>query len=495
MRDARAAAAYYRDVLGFDQVALLGGNPPSFAIVRRNGAMLLLQDVAGSPDQTPAAGPPWDALLLVDDVQAVHSALRGRGVASLGKIDGKGIGWDSFDFSDPYGNVICVGRSTAAFFAAHAPRESPVSRLRGAWRKRRSRREERALLDEFQRFYDRLPDKRNVFYMFFTSNLLHWVGHAESFVPREVNLVLLGAGLTPDERRWLAERVNRPVHHIALPVDDVTAWEFLFATNRHDFGWLDIDCFVLNEKLFDEMTNISPETSINCTWTWDSGQDFRVAATHFLFVNAEVIRAMASHGVAASPSTYDWTGGPRKFPPRRCFMKVPTERERELMLTVLPAGEDGRPRFIEGSYYNTLVVYQVLAQAIGHRVHQVRRLARRCAMPTDAESTDPRHWPEDMSDELFHLYGVSYYKTHHQEPGIRALYLAAEYAMLDSTGTTLPPQYEKYRETIAAELVASGVEPTTARERFRRHLIEGRGLNEATADRVLRLVLQGQNRT
>jgi len=128
---------------------------------------------------------------------------------------------------------------------------------------------------------------------------------------------------------------------------------------------------------------------------------------------------------------------------------------------------------------------QVLARAVGYRVHQTRELARRCRAPVDAESTDPGHWPEDMSDELFHLFGISYYRTHDYEPGIRGLYLAAEYTMLDAAAAILPDRYAKLKEKIAAELAAVGQAAGAAQDRMRRHLIDSRKVSPAAADRIL----------
>ena len=85
--------------------------------------------------------------------------------------------------------------------------------------------------------------------MFFTERLLHWVVNAERHVPRDVNLVLIGSALPDEEQRWLRENLDRPFHNIRLGVDDNTTWEFLFATNRQNFGYLDIDCFVLQPKV------------------------------------------------------------------------------------------------------------------------------------------------------------------------------------------------------------------------------------------------------
>jgi hypothetical protein len=122
-------------------------------------------------------------------------------------------------------------------------------------------------LDEFQRFYASLPDKQDIFYMFFTSGLLQWASRTLSFVPEDVNVVLLGSDLQRDEIAWIRENLPRSFHHIRLHVDDKIVWEFLFATNLHNFGWIDVDCFVLQPALFSEMKRIEPKIVANSVWS------------------------------------------------------------------------------------------------------------------------------------------------------------------------------------------------------------------------------------
>lgn len=356
----------------------------------------------------------------------------------------------------------------------------------------RSAARERSLAEEilprarFREFYEGLEDKQSVFYMFFTTGLLHWVTRALAFVPPEVNVVLIGSALTGAERECIAEHVDRPFHHVEIPVDDVTAWEFLFAANRHDFGWLDIDCFVLEPELFREMTEVPPGTSMNSTWSWDPGNGPRLASTHFLFLSVAAIRAVAELGVDPSPSTYDWVGGDRRFPPRRCFYRVPTARERELLLGVVPPDGQGRPSIPwNTAYFNTMVVYQLLAHAAGQRVREVRRLERRNVFPSDGESEDVEHWPEDMSDELFHVFGVSYYDSYQFSFAIRALYLAAEHVVMDAATVPLPPAYEEHHRAVLAELAEHGIDAAETTALFRRHLIRSRKLSPAAADHMM----------
>lgn len=351
-----------------------------------------------------------------------------------------------------------------------------------------SAREEQPHLAAFQRFHAGLGDTRDVFYMFFTSGLLHWVLHASRFVPRGVKLVLLGSNLTPEEDGWIRANLDRPFHHIRLPVDDVTVWQFLFATSEHNFGWLDIDCFVLDPRLFTEITTLDSTTSMNCTWSWDSGMGYPIANTHFLYLNVDAIRAVEARGVVPNPGPYSWDASHRPFRQRECFMYVPTAREQEILLEILPADEQGRPTLARGGYFNTLVLYQLLARTTGYTVDPIRPLQRRFSSPRDATDTDPTHWPEDMSDELFHLFGVSYYTNSCHHPGIRALFLAAEYTMLDDTVALLPAQYAERHAELAQELTTLTVDPDKARHLFQRHLVDSRRLTDATADRITTLL-------
>src|SRR2546423_589014 len=79
--DVRKAADYYRTVLAFPDVELLG-DPPVAAVARRAGAAVPLQRATpGSGDYSPRrfGGRPWDALFFVDEIERVAADLRGRG--------------------------------------------------------------------------------------------------------------------------------------------------------------------------------------------------------------------------------------------------------------------------------------------------------------------------------------------------------------------------------------------------------------------------------
>jgi catechol 2,3-dioxygenase-like lactoylglutathione lyase family enzyme len=494
--DAQTAADYYRDVLGFEVKALLGGSPetsPQYALVRKHGALLLLQEFAddapGQSVEPSCGGRPWAGLLFVRDVRAAYDELKARGADLPGSLNSDGSGWQSFEVRDCCGNIICIGDHPDRFLPGGAGYlAGGLRRLRESWNVGSAAREERALLRDFQSFYEKLRDTRDIFYMFFTSGLLHWVVHAERWMPPDINLVLLGSGLTPGEQEWIQHNLERPLHNISRPVDADSAWEFLFSVNRHSFGWLDIDCFVLNSSLLREMAAIDPAVSMNCTWSWNTSAGLPVACTNFLFINASVVHAIKASGLTVSPAAYDWRRSQRDFAGRTCFNRVLTARHRELLLEVLPGDSNGNPQLLpDPSYfqYDTLAVYQLIARALGYPIHQVRGLAQRFRIPVDADNTDSDYWPDEISDELFHLSGISYYRNRDCAPGVRALCMAADYSMLADTADWLPASYGDRREILAGELSRLGVPPEMARNRFRQHLLTARGLSAAAADQVL----------
>jgi hypothetical protein len=335
---------------------------------------------------------------------------------------------------------------------------------------------------EFRDFYQKLPDKRNIFYMFFTGGLLHWVAKSTSYVPDDANLVLFGSALPKDEQEWVRDTLGRPFYHLDLRINDKLAWTFLFDTNERNFGWLDIDCFVLNAGLFDEMATISADDCVNGAWWYDTGFGFQLSATYFQFFNVPVLRALRTAGVAASPNCYSYHPIGCPAPGQRFYSEALTRRLRRQLLKVVPADEAGLPRPPgTDTYFDTTVMPQLMARSLGFGAHQVRGLRRRAWNMRDLE---------EISDELIHIGAVSYgsvlseyYQPIHS-PDIALRYLLADYIAL-SGAERLPASYADRRELIVAELARSGLTPAAAQEAAYRHLIDDRGLSAHAAGLVV----------
>jgi hypothetical protein len=483
---------YYRDVLDFPDAEPLG-DPPTSALLRRDGGAVLLQQVPDGASTEYShrrlCDQSWDALFFVADIERVAGLLRERGARIQVGVGITNVSDRTLELRDDWGNVLAFAEARIGLRAAVRDAIGRIvpARLSRAVRERRRRREE---LPHFYRMRDFIAsiEAPDPFYMFFTEGMLHWVRNAERLVPADVNLVLIGSALPPDERRWLREQIARPMHNIELGVDDNTTWEFLFDANRGNFGYLDADCFVLNPDIFREMTRIEPTVAINGIWTYDATSGRPIACTHFVFVNAAVAARMRARGEYLSPTNYDWEGATLSLLHPRDYCRVPTMRQRRILLQVLPPDERGRPRPPGGNrFFDTLVAYQVAAYAAGYRTQPVRPLAHRTEASLRREAGADRApvWQQDMSDELVHVGGVSYYQRWFHTPRLRGMYLAAEYALIEPVAQLLPPAYTRRLRMLETELTHLGVNPADTAELIHRHLVHDRRVSSQTAARIL----------
>ncbi len=486
--DLAAAVAYYRDIFGFD---IAGGDSECYA--RLHGGTLRLR--AARPGELAGRVSSWervDATLLVDRPYRLYRHLDDRG-PGCDTLNGFEPGNDGFRrVMDPFANVIAIGRKPGLVPSLKRAAWPPLTdRICVNWRTLRNDLREWPHQREFRAFYQALPDKRDIFYMFFLGGgLLHWVAKAASYVPADVNLVLIGSAVPEPERDWVRAVTGRPFFHLDLPVDDKTMWKFLLHHNEFNFGWLDIDCLVLKSELFAEMRAIAPDTSVNGCWWYDSGFGFPLAATYFQFVNIEAERALRADGLRVDPTLYSYRPFNILVPGARYYTRVLPRRFRQRLSLIVPTDDRGRP-YLPGPthpdagnvlYYDTTVVHQMLARTIGFLGSQVRRLRRRGLGGTGGAY-------EELSDELVHIGGVSYGNRVSQVSSAtetKLRYLLADHVALLDAGDRLPDAYVERQHSVTARLRGYGLDPRAATEAARRHLIDERGLSENAAEAVLR---------
>ncbi len=301
-------------------------------------------------------------------------------------------------------------------------------RIQAADRKRRQREAPHRL--EFQRFYDGLPNKQNPFYMFFSSGLLHWAVKTLQFVPPHVNVVLIGTNLTAEEVGYLTAYVQRPFHIVSARVWDTTVWEWLFEINEGNFGWLDVDCLVLNPDLFGEMVHLDERAALNGCWRSYQGWGF--LATYLLFVNVRVLRDIRARVEGISPRMYHpwWDSRPQAG-----YANLLREADR---LAVAPTGS---PKL----GFDTTQFYQLAAEACGYYLHSVRHL-----------HNDPQ-FDNFCSEELLHMTGASWYRDHYlraDNPFTHDLVVRAvfDYLLLRDSDKRLPASYAGLKNLIGRML-------------------------------------------
>jgi uncharacterized glyoxalase superfamily protein PhnB len=109
--DLDRAVAFYRDHLGFD--CELYGEPPDFAVARRDAAVILLRLAS---DETRIV-PNWqivsktvDAYIRVNDADAIYEEVRRRGARIDWTIYNAPHGFREFGVQDPDGHDIAFGQ-------------------------------------------------------------------------------------------------------------------------------------------------------------------------------------------------------------------------------------------------------------------------------------------------------------------------------------------------------------------------------------------------
>jgi hypothetical protein len=318
--------------------------------------------------------------------------------------------------------------------------------------------------------------------MFFTTDLLHWLHRAVAFVPPEVNLVLIGSDLAPDEIAWIRSHYGRPFHHIRSRVDDNTVLEFIFGEAEHNFGWLHVDCFVLNPGLFREIVAIDDDVVANCIWSHPiEGSAHTALHSAFVFLNFKVIQDLRRRGIEVSPCAYNFRGGPkgRTITHRPLYNRVPKPHHVELLHKVLPPGFAGLPEYpLRNGYFQILVLFQLVANALGYRLHHVRELLR-----------DGSASASSYSDEIVHVNGVATYKRYRDDVDtigghFYPLLLQADYVLLTGLGDEAPPRYLELRRELEAELDRLGIPRPQARQNLFGFLHQ-RGLSPERLEQIV----------
>jgi len=112
VRDARDAVVFYRDKLGFKVLYQGPEDDPFFAMVGRDGAMLMVKAVGVDPEPNSTRHPDarWDAYVRVPDPDSLASEFLSRGVSFSAPLMDTHDGLRGFELKDDDGYVLFFGR-------------------------------------------------------------------------------------------------------------------------------------------------------------------------------------------------------------------------------------------------------------------------------------------------------------------------------------------------------------------------------------------------
>jgi amino acid adenylation domain-containing protein len=324
----------------------------------------------------------------------------------------------------------------------------------------------------FEKFHGTLRRRENIFYLFFTKNLLHWMATSAGFVPPSVNLVLIGSGLTDDEVTWVTRRMDRPFLHLKEEIDVPAMWDILFAVNTHNFGWLDVDCFIMNPGIFDEMIQIGPDQAINCLWSHaacgPTKRPFSVLESYFLFFNIEVIKALRAASVLPRP--YSRYANARQVAMLQKL--IPGEPSRRAQLTGTLRGRAFTHRLFDFQF-GPLILYQLVANTSGYKLNRVRFF-------TEIDSFNLYNY---YSDEAIHVFPTIRHYDKLPWSGIdQKRRLASDYLLMTGMLDELPPAYQDRARMLERHIVELEMDPARMAYEIREYL-RARGVSERTFGR------------
>jgi catechol 2,3-dioxygenase-like lactoylglutathione lyase family enzyme len=110
--DVQVAGDYYQDKLGFE-VTYFDKNPSHYAYANRGEVrMHFACFAAAGPKPNSVAVPPdmFDIYIYVEDVDALHEELAGRGAEILAAVSETGYGCREFRVRDPHGYILAFGK-------------------------------------------------------------------------------------------------------------------------------------------------------------------------------------------------------------------------------------------------------------------------------------------------------------------------------------------------------------------------------------------------
>jgi predicted enzyme related to lactoylglutathione lyase len=112
--DVVATANFYRDKMGFSHERFWG-EPPCFCMVKRGGIIIMLSQLAKTGVMRPNRvadpnGDAWDAYVWVENVDALYSEFKGKGVKIARDICDQPYGNRDFDVEDCNGYRLCFGQ-------------------------------------------------------------------------------------------------------------------------------------------------------------------------------------------------------------------------------------------------------------------------------------------------------------------------------------------------------------------------------------------------
>lgn len=237
----------------------------------------------------------------------------------------------------------------------------------------------KSTLQKFEKFYDSLENKTDIFYMFFTTGLLFWAVKSLSLIKNYVNIVVICSSLDEEEIKWMKKNIKNPTYFMDTLCSDGIILDLLFKVNKNNFGWIDADCFILDPTVFYKISQIKKNVSINCLWSYKDDncliKDKCFLNTYFYFLNIEAIKAVQSTNIKITPHLYYYDKKDEGNKNDVFITEKPqiqlTKQQLKIIKNYFREGEFPNHHNTDAKFFDTLIAYQLIADYNGYSINSL----------------------------------------------------------------------------------------------------------------------------
>lgn len=282
----------------------------------------------------------------------------------------------------------------------------------------------------FAAFYRNLACKENIIFMYFSTGLLHFAVESCALVPKSGNLVLITTCLSEEEEKVVEEKIRRPHINFLNYYHDGDIWNLIVSEVTGNFGWLDVDCFIFNQNIFEEMTHFGEKIGINTLWVKSYAcycLENLFSNTYLQFFRYDVLKQVQAKFDQVSMLPIVFSNTYDDIPYER-YYKIP-KGEQEKLFLMYPALRNDK-KGLDTTHY-----YQLLMFTEGYTINRVRELSQ---------------MKQYYSEEAVHLGGCHMIHVTKLDNSLKRIYyrfnMRFSYYVLLKHLAILPKQYEELRE-------------------------------------------------
>ena len=210
------------------------------------------------------------------------------------------------------------------------------------------------IMHEFKKYYEQHVWDHTAFFFYFTSGMLMFVLKSLKYIPSFINVPLIGNNLKPEEIEFIDQHIQAPLFHIQQSdISDQSVLDMLLQICTNNFGYMDVDTFVLNPQIFHDIMMIENETAIQCYRTYQIFEKYNVCETNFMYFNITLCKE-----IPLTPYSYSYQGD---------YLSIPKAVLHELS-EMLPVGQCPIR-----DYFDTLILFQLLCKARGKKILSIQQ--------------------------------------------------------------------------------------------------------------------------